>query len=134
RLIEGTFPDYKRVIPTEFSNIITIRRSDFTAAVERISIVAKDAQYNVINFDMADNQIHMNSQDPDHGVVEDSVECIMSGGNPLSISFNGRFILDVLKHCSKDEIFLKCRENSPMLIQDKDTGNCVFVVTPMRAR
>ncbi len=134
RLIEGTFPDYKRVIPTDFSNIITIRRSDFTAAVERISIVAKDAQYNVINFDMSDNQIHMNSQDPDHGVVEDSVECIMSGGNPLSISFNGRFILDVLKHCSKDEIFLKCRENSPMLIQDKDTGNCVFVVTPMRAR
>lgn len=133
RLIEGIFPDYRRVIPTEFQNIITVNRGEFTEAVERISIVAKDAQYNVINFEIKNNQIKMTSQDPDHGTVEDSVECNMSG-EPLAISFNGRFILDLLRHCHKDEIFLKCRENSPMLVQDKDQGNCVFVVTPMRTR
>ena len=75
----------------------------------------------------------MTSQDPDHGTVEDSVECNMPG-EPIAISFNGRFILDLLRHCHKDEIFLKCRENSPMLVQDKDQGDCVFVVTPMRTR
>lgn len=112
RLIEGIFPDYRRVIPTEFQNIITVNRGEFTEAVERISIVAKDAQYNVINFEIKNNQIKMTSQDPDHGTVEDSVECNMSG-EPIAISFNGRFILDLLRHCHKDEIFLNAEKTVP---------------------
>ena len=57
RLLEGTFPDYKRVIPTEFQNSISVNRNIFTQTVERISIVAKNAQYNVITFDIRDGQI-----------------------------------------------------------------------------
>ena len=75
----------------------------------------------------------MTSQDPEHGIVEDSVDCDLFG-EALSISFNGKFILDLLKHCHSDEIILKCKENSPMLVQDKGVDNCVFVVTPMRTR
>lgn len=133
RLIEGQFPDYQRVIPTSFSCAVTVNRTEFTGAVERASIVAKDAQYNVINFVMADGQIKLTSQDPDHGTVEDFVPCKMEG-EELSISFNGKYILDILKHCHGDEISLQCKENSPLLVKDLEEDRCVFVVTPMRTR
>lgn len=133
RLIEGEFPNYRRVIPTDFKCLITINRAEFTGAVERASIVAKDAQYNVINFTIADNQIKLMSQHPDYGTIEDYVSCQIEG-TPLEISFNGKFILDILKHCHDDEVILKSRENSPMLVQDKEDLSCTFVVTPMRTK
>ena len=43
-------------------------------------------------------------------------------------------ILDMLKHCHDDEVVLKLRKNSPMLVQDKEQTDCVFVVTPMRTK
>lgn len=133
RLIEGEFPNYRRVIPTDFQCHVVVDRAAFTGAVERASIVAKDAQYNVINFTIADNQIKLMSQHPDYGTIEDYVSCQMDG-EPLTISFNGKFILDILKHCHDDEIVLQSRQNSPMLAQDKDDTSCVFVVTPMRTK
>lgn len=133
RLIEGEFPNYHRVIPTQFTCQITVSRQEFTAAVERASIVAKDAQYNVIHFSIGNDQIMMTSQHPDYGTIEDSVPCKIDG-DPIHISFNGKFVLDLLKHCHSDEVVLKVREGSPMLVQNKDEDNCVFVVTPMRTK
>jgi DNA polymerase-3 subunit beta len=73
------------------------------------------------------------SQHPDYGTIEDYVSCQIEG-TPLEISFNGKFILDILKHCHDDEVILKSRENSPMLVQDKEDLSCTFVVTPMRTK
>lgn len=133
RLIEGQFPNYHRVIPNDFSCTVTVDRNTFTNAVERASIVAKDAQYNVINFIIDNDQIHLMSQNPDYGTIEDFVPCHMEG-NPLNISFNGKFILDILKHCHEEEVILQSKDNSPMLVKDKDDTSCLFVVTPMRTR
>jgi DNA polymerase-3 subunit beta len=133
RLIEGQFPDYHRVIPSSFTCTVTVDREVFTSAVERASIVAKDAQYNVINFVIADDQIHLMSQNPDYGTIEDFIPCHLEG-EPLNISFNGKFVLDILKHCHEEEVVLQSKEKSPMLVQNKDNTDCVFVVTPMRTR
>ncbi|WP_301859242.1 DNA polymerase III subunit beta [uncultured Megasphaera sp.] len=133
RLIEGEFPNYRRVIPKDFQCTVTVSRSEFTGAVERASIVAKDAQYNVINFVFDGNEIRLTSQHPDYGTIEDFVPCQIEG-EPLDIAFNGKFILDILKHCYDDEVVLEARKNSPMLVQDKGHEECVFVVTPMRTK
>ncbi len=133
RLIDGEFPNYRRVIPTEFQCQLVVNRSEFTGAVERASIVAKDAQYNVIHFVFSDEEIRLMSQNPDYGTIEDFVPCNMEG-ETLEIAFNGKFILDILKHCHDDDIILKARRNSPMLVQDKGDESSVFVVTPMRTK
>lgn len=133
RLIEGEFPNYERVIPREFQCTITVNRSEITGAVERASIVAKDAQYNVINFTIGNNEIKLMSQHPDYGTIDDSVFCQIEG-EALDIAFNGKFILDMLKHCHDEEVILKLRKNSPMLVQDKNQTDSVFVITPMRTR
>ena len=133
RLIEGEFPNYHRVIPSSFSCTISVNREEFTGAVERASIIAKDSQYNIINFVFADNQIKLMSQHPDYGSVEDYSSCVMEGES-LTISFNGRFISDILRHCQKEEIILKVKENSPMMVTEKGDDTYTYVVTPMRTR
>lgn len=133
RLIEGEFPNYHRVIPSSFSCTITVNREEFTGAVERASIIAKDSQYNIINFTFEDNQIKLMSQHPDYGSVEDYASCIIDG-NSLAISFNGRFISDILRHCKSDEIMLYVKENSPMMVKEKGDDTYTYVVTPMRTR
>lgn len=133
RLIEGEFPNYQRVIPTEFSCNISISRDEFTGSVERTSIIAKDSQYDVINFYFENDMIKLMSQHPDYGNVEDYTSCTMEG-DTLDISFNGKYILDILKHCKAEEILLKAKANSPMLIQEKNDDSYLYVVTPMRTR
>lgn len=131
QLIEGNFPNYERVIPTDFQSEIIVDRDIFTGAVERTSVVAKDAQYNVINFTFSNQKIKLMSQHPEYGIVEDVVPCTMTGED-LTISFNGKYIIDILKHCRQDKISLKVKNNSPMLVTDQDKTDCLFVVTPMR--
>lgn len=133
RLLEGEFPNYHRVIPKEFSSIATVSRQDFTAAVERASIIAKESSYNIINFTFADDMIHLTSQNADYGTIEDAIPCKIDG-DAIHISFNSNFLIDILKHCHDDEIFLKAKENSPMLVKDTKEEHCVCVVTPMRSK
>ena len=73
------------------------------------------------------------SRHPDYGVVEDLVACDMTGED-LTISFNSKYILDLLKHCHEEKIIINLRTQSPVLIKDKDDSSCVFVVTPMREK
>lgn len=133
RLIEGEFPDYHRVIPSQFSCVATVNRQEFTNAVERASLIAKDAGYNVIDFMVTNESINMTSQNPDYGTIADSVPC-QAIGDPLHIALNGKLLLDLLKHCEADDVVLKLGENKPVLVQNKDDNNCLFVVTPMRTK
>jgi DNA polymerase-3 subunit beta len=133
RLIEGEYPNYRRVIPTTFSCAVTVDKDEFTGAVERASIIANESQYHLINFVFDDNHIVLTSQNPDYGTVEDYSSCIMEGDG-LSISFNGTFLLDILKHCLEKEISLQIKENSPLLVKEKGNDSYTCVVTPMRTR
>ena len=133
RLIEGTYPDYRRVVPKLFTCDVTVARADITGAVERAAIVAKDSQYNVVHFSIRDDSIHITSQNPDYGTIEDLVPCQMTG-DALEISFNGKYILDLLKHCHEDEVVLRSAPKSPLLVKDKETETRLYVVTPMRSR
>lgn len=133
RLIEGEYPNYERVIPKGLTSTITTSRSEFTGAVERASIIAKDSQYNVIHFVFEEDQIKLTSQHPDYGIMEDYSSCIIEGDS-LAISFNGKYILDFLKHSHGEEIVMQARENSPMIMQEKGDDSYVYVVTPMRVK
>ena len=133
RLIEGEYPKYERVIPKDFQCTVTTDRAAFTSAVERVSLVVQNPQYNLIKFSFSQNQIKLMSRHPDYGVVEDLVACDMTGED-LTISFNSKYILDLLKHCHEEKIIINLRTQSPVLIKDKDDSSCVFVVTPMREK
>lgn len=132
RLIEGEYPNYEKVIPKNFDAVVTLKRNEINDAVERASIIAKDVNYNVIHYEFSPTEVKLTSQNPDVGMVEEVAACQLEGKN-IKISFNSKYVLDILKHLDKEEIYFYMKENGPMMIKQKDDDFYIYVVTPMRA-
>ncbi|ETJ41345.1 DNA polymerase III subunit beta, partial [human gut metagenome] len=62
RLIEGTYPEYEKVIPSQFDSSAVIDRREFAGAVDRVSLLAKDISYNVIRYDWAESNVTLSTQ------------------------------------------------------------------------
>ena len=113
RLIEGEFVKYSHILPTNFENVVTIRREDLLNSIERASIVARNDRYNV-------------------GNVNESINISLSGKD-LFIAFNGKYILDYLKIINDD--FIKINLNSPIdpcIISSMNNEEFLYLILPVR--
>lgn len=131
RLIEGQYPDYEKVIPSQFDSNAILNSRDFAGAVDRVSLLAKDASYNVIRYDWNDKEVTLSTQNAEIGMAKEEVLCEFNG-TPFTISFNGRYIGDILRHSSGDRIHLYLKQNGPVVIRQDDNPNYTYVVTPVR--
>ena len=113
RLIEGTYPEYEKVIPSQFDSSAVIDRREFAGAVDRVSLLAKDISYNVIRYDWAESNVTLSTQNTEIGMAKEDV-AVEFKGTPFTISFNGRYISDILRHSTGDNIhlFLKTKWSS----------------------
>ena len=131
RLIEGTYPEYEKVIPSQFDSSAVIDRSEFAGAVDRVSLLAKDISYNVIRYDWAESNVTLSTQNTEIGMAKEDV-AVEFKGTPFTISFNGRYISDILRHSTGDNIHLFLKQNGPVVIRQDNNPNYTYVVTPVR--
>jgi len=131
RLIEGTYPEYEKVIPSQFDSSAVIDRREFAGAVDRVSLLAKDISYNVIRYDWAESNVTLSTQNTEIGMAKEDV-AIEFKGTPFTISFNGRYISDILRHSTGDNIHLFLKQNGPVVIRQDNNPNYTYVVTPVR--
>lgn len=131
RLIEGTYPEYEKVIPSQFDSSAVIDRREFAGAVDRVSLLAKDISYNVIRYDWAESNVTLSTQNTEIGMAKDDV-AVEFKGTPFTISFNGRYISDILRHSTGDNIHLFLKQNGPVVIRQDNNPNYTYVVTPVR--
>ena len=73
RLIEGTYPEYEKVIPSQFDSSAVIDRREFAGAVDRVSLLAKDISYNVIRYDWAESNVTLSTQNTEIGMAKEDV-------------------------------------------------------------
>ena len=142
RLIEGSFPDYHRVIPRD-ENIrtkVTMNAADFAAAVERASLISRTDQYNIVKLEFEDNLLHITSNSPDVGRAEETIEAEVEG-DPAVIAFNASYLLDAMKSLDSDICILSLQapneqgQNlSPITIREEADKDYIYVVTPVRTR
>lgn len=142
RLIEGSFPDYHRVIPRD-ENIrtkVTMNAGDFAAAVERASLISRTDQYNIVKLEFEDNLLHITSNSPDVGRAEETIEAEVEG-DPAVIAFNASYLLDAMKSLDSDICILSLQapneqgQNlSPITIREEADKDYIYVVTPVRTR
>ena len=95
RLIEGTYPEYEKVIPSQFDSSAVIDRREFAGAVDRVSLLAKDISYNVIRYDWSESNVTLSTQNTEIGMAKEDI-AVEFKGTPFTISFNGRYISDIL--------------------------------------
>lgn len=131
RIIEGTYPDYEKVVPSQFDASAILNRREFAGAVDRVSLLAKDISYNVIRYDWEDGQVVLSSSNSEIGMAKEELLCEFKG-SPFTISFNGRYISDILRHSTGERIHLYLKDNGPVVIRQDDTSHYTYVVTPVR--
>lgn len=132
RLIEGQFPDYNKVIPASFNTTVKINTSDFLDAVERVSLLARDGEYNIIKFAFGGDMVTITSNNPDIGKAYETVAAQISG-NDLEIAFNAKYVTDILKNINSEEMtFALNTPLSPARIKPLDDDNYTYIITPVR--
>ena len=132
RLIEGTYPEYEKVIPAQFDSSAVVDRKEFAGAVDRVSLLAKDMSYNVIRYDWSEEQVTLSSQNAEIGMAKEEISVWNLRAHRLRISFNGRYISDILRHSTGDNIHMYLKQNGPVVIRQDNNPNYTYVVTPVR--
>jgi DNA polymerase-3 subunit beta len=135
KLIDGTFPDYTRVIPTANDKAIWFKPRDLAEAVERV-IVISSAKQRLVKFTAGGDLIRLDVVSPENGTATEEVPCDYAGPE-IVIGFNGAFMLDVLKHLTtggddgRAQVVL-ADPAAPSLWRESDDARRLYVLMPMR--
>lgn len=131
RLIDGTFPDYERVIPSGNERIALLATKAFAEAVDRVTTVAiEDAR--PIKLAFAAGRVTISAAGETHGRAEEELDCEWRG-EPLEIGFNARYVLDIVSQIDGPDVRIEmANSNAPALVRDPDDPAALFVIMPMR--
>ena len=136
KLVEGTYPAYKSVIPKNNTNVMTVNRAELLNATKRVSVCSNQATGQIV-FKLAPNQITIKAQDLDFSMsAQENISCEYEG-DPMEIGFKSTFLIEILGNLSYDQICIKLADpNRAALIQpavqtEPDEEICALLM-PMR--
>ncbi|HEY6578470.1 MAG TPA: DNA polymerase III subunit beta [Rhizomicrobium sp.] len=131
KLIDGTFPDYQRVIPSGNDKVLSLDSREFAQAVDRVSTISAD-KTRAVKLSLARDKLTLSVINPDSGTATEEVGASYSA-DPLEIGFNARYLLDITGQIEGKEVrFLLSDAGSPTLIEDSEDGCTLYVLMPMR--
>lgn len=133
RLIEGDFLDYKNTIPKETKTVVRANTREFVDCVERASLLITDKLKSPLRCEFGDGKIALHCQTAIGKVYDEFGAAI--DGEPVSIGFNHKYLLDALKACETDEVKVELLGPlSPMLVRPVDGDSFTFLVLPVRLK
>ncbi|OYY26316.1 MAG: DNA polymerase III subunit beta, partial [Azorhizobium sp. 35-67-15] len=131
KLIDGTFPDYNRVIPAGNDKVLLVDKADFAAAVDRVSTVSSE-RGRAVKLSLTDGKLVLSVTNPDSGSATEELE-VDYAAEPLDIGFNSRYLLDITAQLEGDTAELKLADSgSPTLVRDSTKTDALYVLMPMR--
>ncbi|MTH99755.1 DNA polymerase III subunit beta [Roseibium sp. RKSG952] len=131
KLIDGTFPDYGRVIPQNNDKEMRVDRDEFKEAVDRVSTISSE-RGRAVKLALTEGRMVLTVNNPDSGSATEEL-AVEYGEEPLEIGFNSRYLLDIANQLSSDTALFRLADSgSPTLIQDNTVDDCLFVLMPMR--
>ena len=131
KLIDGTFPDYQRVIPTANDKRMTIGCEAFARAVDRVSTISSE-RGRAVKLSIGDGQLTLTVHNPDSGSATEELP-VDYESDPLEIGFNAKYLLDITNQLSgSDAVFMLADPGSPTLVRDTAADDALYVLMPMR--
>jgi DNA polymerase-3 subunit beta len=131
RLIEGEFPKYQQVVPREISHRVVINRDELIQVIRRVALLSAERSH-AIQIDLTDGRLTLSSSNPDLGEAREDLD-IDYAGEPLTIAFNARYLIDSLGAFHAKEVHLGFQDSlSPAQIIPTDDSDSLAVVMPMR--
>lgn len=131
KLIDGTYPDYQQVIPTNNDTTLIVDRDAFMAAVDRVSIVSAD-RTRAVKVGIQAGAVTIQASSAEAGAATEHIEGDYDGA-PMDLGFNARYLLDILRELKGDTIRFQLSEASkPTLVSDPTDASALYVLMPMR--
>ena len=131
KLIDGTFPDYERVIPTGNEKLLRIDRDGFAEAVDRVSTISTEKS-RAIKLSLGQGNLTLSASSPDNGTATEELEAGYDD-EPLEIGFNSRYLLDIAGQIEGDDAqFAFADSASPTVVLDTADASALYVLMPMR--
>ena len=134
KVIDGTFPDYTKVIPQKNDKNFKTNNSELKNAIDRVSAVAanEESKSKAIKFCIENNSLSLSVESQSKGSANEMIDVNYSG-DKVDIGFNSKYIIDICNEVDGDEISISLSDSiSPAIILDKTDENLFFVLMPMR--
>jgi len=131
KLIDGTFPDYQRVIPAGNDKVLVVERGEFSKAVDRVSTISSE-RGRAVKLALGDGRLTLTVNNPDSGSATEELEVDYDAA-PIDIGFNARYLLDIASQLDGDTALFKLADpGSPTIVQDREGAPALYVLMPMR--
>ena len=131
KLIDGTFPDYNRVIPTANDKLLKLDPKSFMQGVDRVATIASE-KTRAVKMTLDQNKITLSVTSPENGTAAEEVPGDYSSAG-FEIGFNARYLMDILGQIDGDSVEVHLADAAaPTLIRENDKAPALYVLMPMR--
>lgn len=131
KVIDGTFPDYSRVIPVGNTRRLEVDAADFAKAVDRVATVSSERS-RAVKLTLDEDQLVLSVNAPDSGAAEEEL-AVAYGDERLEIGFNAKYLLEIASQVDRENaVFLFNSAGDPTLMREGNDTTAVYVVMPMR--
>ena len=131
KVIDGTFPDYSRVIPQANSRKLEVDAAEFAKAVDRVATVSSERS-RAVKMSLDEDKLVLSVNAPDAGAAEEEL-AVAYGDEHLEIGFNAKYLLEIASQVDRENaVFLFNSAGDPTLMREGGDTSAVYVVMPMR--
>ena len=131
KVIDGTFPDYARVIPTANAKRLEVDAKEFADAVDRVATVSSERS-RAVKMALEDDRLVLSVNAPDAGAADEELS-VAYGDEKLEIGFNAKYLLEIASQVDRENaVFLFNSAGDPTLMREGNDETAVYVVMPMR--
>ncbi len=131
KVIDGTFPDYTRVIPTGNMRKLEVDASEFAQAVDRVATVSSERS-RAVKLALDEDRLVLSVNAPDAGAADEEL-AVAYGDEPLEIGFNAKYLLEIASQVDRENaVFLFNSAGDPTLMREGNDESAIYVVMPMR--
>ena len=134
RLLEGNYPDTDRLIPTEFTSIVTFDKNNLRYAMERARLLSNATQNGTVKLEIINGVVSAHVNSPEVGRVNEEIDTESISGQDLTISFNPTYLIDSLKAINSEKVTISfiSAVRPFTLVPNDDTENFIQLITPVR--
>lgn len=134
RLLEGNYPDTDRLIPTEFTSVVTFDNHNLRYAMERARLLSNATQNGTVKLEIINDVVSAHVNSPEVGRVNEEIDTESISGQDLTISFNPTYLIDSLKAINSEKVTISfISAVRPFTLKPSDdTENFIQLITPVR--
>lgn len=133
KLIDGTFPEYQRVIPSGNNRTLRVGKKDFSDAVGRVAAISQERS-RPVKLVLSRDLLILSATSADQGTAKEELDDtrVTYDGDDMEIGFQARYLNDITDQVSKDVEFVFADSSAPTIVRDVDSPSALYVLMPMR--